>query len=123
MESRGFRLIMKAMTMFAVVFLYAPLAIVVLYAFSKSRDSSWPPNLFTTSWFKVAWNDPDLKPALFTSIKAGIVATLIALALGSLAAFAVHRSRFFGRRDDLVRAGAADRAAGHRDGVARSRRS
>jgi putative spermidine/putrescine transport system permease protein len=97
-ESRGFRLIIKAMTMFALVFLYAPLAIVVLYAFNKSRDSSWPPHLFTTSWFRVAWQDPGLKPALFTSIRAGVLATLIALVLGSLAAFAVHGFRFFGRQ-------------------------
>jgi putative spermidine/putrescine transport system permease protein len=97
-EGRGFRLIMKTMTVLVVAFLYAPLAVVVIYAFNKNREASWPPNLFTTSWFKVAWEDQALKPALFMSIRAGVAATLIALVLGSLAAFAVHRYRFFGRQ-------------------------
>jgi putative spermidine/putrescine transport system permease protein len=97
MESRGFRILVKAMTGAVLVFLYAPLAIVVLYAFTKTRDASWPPRLFTTSWFRVAWLDSELKPAFWNSIKAGVAATLIALMLGSLAAFAVHRFPFFGR--------------------------
>jgi putative spermidine/putrescine transport system permease protein len=38
-----------------------------------------------------------VRTALITSLKAGLGATSIALILGSLAAFAVHRFRFFGR--------------------------
>jgi putative spermidine/putrescine transport system permease protein len=97
MENRAFRIAIKAMTGLVLTFLYAPLAIVVLYAFTKTRDASWPPRLFTTSWFGVAWHNPELKPALANSLKAGVAATLIALVLGSLAAFAVHRFTFFGR--------------------------
>jgi putative spermidine/putrescine transport system permease protein len=97
MENRAFRVAIKVMTGVALTFLYAPLAIVVLYAFTKTRDASWPPRLFTTSWFGVAWRNPELRPAFANSLKAGVAATLIALVLGSLAAFAVHRFRFFGR--------------------------
>jgi putative spermidine/putrescine transport system permease protein len=97
MENRTFRVAIKAMTALVLTFLYAPLAIVVLYAFTKTRDASWPPRLFTTSWFGVAWRNPELKPALANSLKAGVAATVIALVLGSLAAFAVHRFHFFGR--------------------------
>jgi putative spermidine/putrescine transport system permease protein len=97
MENRAFRVAIKALTGLVLAFLYAPLAIVVLYAFTKTRDASWPPRLFTTSWFGVAWRNPELRPALANSLKAGIAATLIALVLGSLAAFAVHRFHFFGR--------------------------
>ena len=35
-----------------------PLVIVVLYAFNKSVTRTWPPDLWTTKWFTVAWNDP-----------------------------------------------------------------
>jgi putative spermidine/putrescine transport system permease protein len=97
MEGRAARWFFRLMTLFVLAFLYIPLAIVVLYAFNKTRTASWPPDLWTTEWFSQAWQDPALKPALFNSIKAGIAATTLALILGTLASFAVHRFSFFGR--------------------------
>jgi putative spermidine/putrescine transport system permease protein len=97
MESRAARVFLRVMTWLAMTFLLAPLFIVALYAFGKGRGSTWPPELFTLKWFKVAWEDPELKPALLNSLLVALVATALALALGSLAAFAVHRFRFFGR--------------------------
>jgi putative spermidine/putrescine transport system permease protein len=97
MESLPARLFLRAMTAVALGFLYVPLVLVAIYAFSKGRGSSWPPDLFTTRWFALAWSHPDLKPALVNSLSIAAVATIAALILGSLAAFAVHRFRFFGR--------------------------
>jgi putative spermidine/putrescine transport system permease protein len=97
MESRPARLFLRAMTAVALGFLYVPLVLVAIYAFSKGRGSSWPPDLFTTRWFALAWSHPELKPALVNSLSIAAVATIAALILGSLAAFAVHRFRFFGR--------------------------
>jgi putative spermidine/putrescine transport system permease protein len=96
-ETRGVRLFLRAMTSLSLGFLYLPLVLVVIYAFSKGRGSSWPPELFTTRWFAVAWDDPTVKPALIRSLGVALVATALALVLGSFAAFAVHRFRFFGR--------------------------
>jgi putative spermidine/putrescine transport system permease protein len=96
-ETRGVRLFLRAMTSLSLGFLYLPLVLVVIYAFSKGRGSSWPPELFTTRWFAVAWDDPTVKPALIRSLGVAVVATALALVLGSFAAFAVHRFRFFGR--------------------------
>lgn len=97
MESRPTRLAVKAASGLVLLFLYVPLVLVVLYAFNKAVDNSWPPDLWTARWFGVAWRDPEIKQALFNSLLAGLGATLIALVLGSFAAFAVHRFRFFGR--------------------------
>jgi putative spermidine/putrescine transport system permease protein len=97
MESRSARLVIKLGTAITLLFLYVPLVILGLYAFNKSRFRAWPPELWTTEWFAAAWHDPTLKTALAGSIEAAIGATLLALLLGSLAAFAVHRFRFFGR--------------------------
>jgi putative spermidine/putrescine transport system permease protein len=97
MESRGVKALLRVASGAVLVFLYAPLLIVVIYAFNKNISAAWPPNLFTTKWFGIAWNNPELKPALFNSIKAGVAATCVALMLGTLASFAVHRFRFFGR--------------------------
>ena len=97
MESRLARFVVKAGTGITLVFLYAPLVVLGLYAFNKSRFRSWPPDIGTTQWFSAAWHDPTLKTALAGSIEAAVGATVLSLLLGSLAAFAVHRFRFFGR--------------------------
>jgi putative spermidine/putrescine transport system permease protein len=97
MESRLARFVIKAGTAITLLFLYIPLVILCLYAFNKSITRGWPPDLWTTRWFGVAWRDPNLRPALIGSLQAAVGATIVALILGSLAAFAVHRFRFFGR--------------------------
>jgi len=96
-EGRLARVVIRVGAAVALAFLYVPLVVVILYAFSKSIGYSWPPTLFTTRWFGVAFRDPNLGPALANSLKAAVVATTIALVLGTLAAAAVHRYRFFGR--------------------------
>lgn len=97
MESRLARSLIKAGTAVTLVFLYAPLVILALYAFNKGITRAWPPDLWTVKWFKVAWHDSELFTGLRNSIIAGLGATFVALILGSAAAFAVHRFRFFGR--------------------------
>jgi putative spermidine/putrescine transport system permease protein len=88
---------LRVATWFVMAFLYVPLAVVVLYAFNPSRGQSWPLPGLTAKWFTVAWRNADVRSALLTSVKAGVGASVIALLLGSAAAFAVHRFRFFGR--------------------------
>jgi putative spermidine/putrescine transport system permease protein len=80
------------------LFLYAPFAVIVLYAFT-TEDASFrfPPPGLTLEWFRVAWNREDVWDALGLSLRVAAVATGAALVLGTLAALAVHRSRFFGR--------------------------
>ena len=79
------------------LFLYVPLLVIMLYAFNPARSQAWPLSGLSTRWFVATWNNADVRTALSTSLKAGLGATTIALFLGTLAAFAVHRFRFFGR--------------------------
>ncbi|MFL5966009.1 MAG: ABC transporter permease [Gaiellaceae bacterium] len=79
------------------MFLWIPLVLIAIYAFNESNIQSWPIPGWTTHWFSVAWNDPDVRSSFWLSIKVGLIATGIALAFGSMAAFAIHRFRFFGR--------------------------
>ena len=51
----------------------------------------------TLTWFDKAFHNPGVRDALWTSVKAGLGATAIAMLLGTLAAMAVARHRFFGR--------------------------
>jgi putative spermidine/putrescine transport system permease protein len=78
-------------------FIYIPLIVIAIYAFNGGNSLAWPPASLTTQWFGDAINNHGARDALVTSLKVGVVATLIALILGSLAAFAVARYRFFGR--------------------------
>ena len=78
-------------------FLYVPLALVVLNAFNKSRTFAFPPTGLTLKWWTAAANSEGALRALRTSVWAGLGAMSIALVLGTMAAFAVQRYRFFGR--------------------------
>jgi putative spermidine/putrescine transport system permease protein len=80
-----------------VFFLIAPLFVIVLFAFDRSNVQTFPIHQWTTSWFSVAWHDPAVRSALWLSVKAGVLATAIALILGTLVAFGIHRYKFFGR--------------------------
>ncbi|MDH4414702.1 MAG: ABC transporter permease [Rhizobium sp.] len=79
-------------------FLHLPILLIFVYAFTTEEKSfQWPPPGFTTKWFAVAWNRPDIWEALGLSVKVASIATVIALVLGTLAAAAVARTKFFGR--------------------------
>jgi putative spermidine/putrescine transport system permease protein len=94
---RGTRIALAAWTALVVAFLWIPLLIIMVYAFNSSNIQSWPLPGLSTKWFPVAWHDPQVHTAFWLSMKAGVAATSIALVLGSCAAFALHRFRFFGR--------------------------
>jgi putative spermidine/putrescine transport system permease protein len=96
-ETRAARIGLGLWTLLVVLFLWIPLAIILVYAFNSSNIQSWPIPGFTLHWFRVAWEDAEARDALWLSLKAALAATGIALVLGTMAAFAVARFRFFGR--------------------------
>jgi putative spermidine/putrescine transport system permease protein len=97
METTWTRLALRIWMALVLAFLFAPILIIMLYAFNTSTIQSWPLPGFTFKWFPETWRDPEVRDALILSIKAGLISTAVALALGSAASFAVHRFRFFGR--------------------------
>ena len=84
-------------TAVTLAFLYVPLIVIAIYAFNSSRLLQWPPPGVTLDWFPKAYHNAGARDALLNSVKAGVAATAIALALGTLASLAVARHRFFGR--------------------------
>lgn len=79
-------------------FLYFPLVIIFLYAFTtQSAGFRFPPPGLTTEWFGTALDNPAIWKALRLSLSVAAIATVIAMVLGSLLAAAVARTRFFGR--------------------------
>lgn len=91
------RVALGTWTALVVLFLWVPLALILVYAFNASNVQSWPIPGFTTKWFRIAWNDPQVREAIWLSVRVALVATGVALVLGSAAAFAIARFRFFGR--------------------------
>lgn len=94
---RPARWLLRIGTGITLAFLYGPLLVIALYAFNSRRTLKWPIPGLTFEWFDKAFHNPGVREALWTSVKAGLGATAIALVLGTLASFAVARHRFFGR--------------------------
>ena len=95
--SRRSTLLLRAAVAVGLAFVYIPLIVLAIYAFNASNILEWPPPGLTLEWFPKAIEDEFAREAFLTSLKAAAVATSIALVLGTLAALAVSRHRFFGR--------------------------
>ncbi|MFH1794419.1 MAG: ABC transporter permease [Pseudomonadota bacterium] len=80
------------------LFLHLPILIIFVYAFTTEEKSYvWPPPGFTTQWFAVTWNRPDVWEALTLSVQVAAISTVIALILGTLCAAAISGTSFYGR--------------------------
>jgi putative spermidine/putrescine transport system permease protein len=97
MSSGSMRISLAVCSVLVIAFLWIPLLIIALYAFNGSNIQGWPITNWTLHWFHVAWQDPDVRSSLWLSVRAGLLASGAALVLGTMAAAAVARFRFFGR--------------------------
>ncbi|MFJ6568517.1 ABC transporter permease [Streptomyces sp. NPDC091292] len=95
--SRTARVLLRVAAGLGFTVIYVPLLLVLVNSLNPDRSSGWPPPGLTFRWWRTAWESAGARDALWTSVKAGLGATAIALVLGTLIAFAVARYRFFGR--------------------------
>lgn len=96
--SRTARLGLAAGTVLTLVFLYLPLLVVGRLSFNPQKSVAWPGwTGFTTDWWSKAWESDGPREALLNSVKVAFVAMLLAMLLGTLAAFAMTRFEFFGK--------------------------
>jgi len=79
------------------VFLYTPIAIVVVYSFNTARfGAGW--SGFTTKWYGVLLNNPLALAASKNTILLAVLSTLVATVLGTLLGYGLDRFEFPGRR-------------------------
>ena len=97
METRATRIGLATWSALVILFLWIPLVIIAIYAFNSSNVQSWPIPGWTFHWFRVAWHNADARDALLLSVKVGAATTGIAIVLGTMAATAIARFKFFGR--------------------------
>jgi putative spermidine/putrescine transport system permease protein len=97
MESLATRVGLRIWAALILIFLFFPILLIFFYAFNTSNIESWPIPGLTLKWFGDTWSNTEVQTALLLSIQAALAATALALVLGSCAAFAIHRLKFFGR--------------------------
>ena len=90
---RGLRVLFLAV----IAFLYAPIAILLLFSFNDSVLPTFPLSGFTLEWYRQFVHDPELIGALETSALVAALSSAGAVALGTLASIALARRRFFGK--------------------------
>jgi len=95
--SKSAKVFLYTMMGFGFSFIYVPLLLVVINSFNKNTSFAWPPTGFTTTWWSKALVNDGVREAVARSAVVALFATVIALILGSLAAAAISRYKFFGR--------------------------
>lgn len=84
-------------TFLVYLFMYLPILVIVAFSFSAGRVLSLPIKGWTLNWYAQALMDARLQAGLFNSLRVAIASVTIAAILGTLAAWAVQRYRFFGQ--------------------------
>ncbi len=95
--SKMARRVLGTLCAFGFALLYLPILVVFSTSVSRSGRFDLVPQGFTLEWFSAAFQNTGAREALGHSIIVATAATAVALALGTLLAFAIARYRFFGR--------------------------
>ncbi|MFM8971118.1 MAG: hypothetical protein ACKOOG_00440, partial [Actinomycetota bacterium] len=78
-------------------FLFAPILVLVVFSFNAARSgTTWTG--FSTRWYAELAGDDAVRRAFGNTLKVALASTVLATLLGTLAAFALARHRFRGRR-------------------------
>jgi spermidine/putrescine transport system permease protein len=78
------------------LFLYVPIAILVVFSFNRSRNiSTWEG--FSLRWYSALWHADDMRECIGNSLLIGALATAIATTIGTMAALALSGGPFRGK--------------------------
>lgn len=80
-------------TIGALLFLYVPLAVVVLFSFHNTGSLSLPFTGFSLRWYRFVLSDPGFRSALQNSLLVAAFTAGVTLLLGTLASFGLARTR------------------------------
>jgi spermidine/putrescine transport system permease protein len=95
--SSGGRRALKVFYVLLLIFLYAPIAILLIFSFNNSSVPTFPLVGFTTRWYGEFIHNGDLIQALRTSAEVAGLASVVAVVLGLLAAVVLVRRRIYAR--------------------------
>lgn len=95
-QGRVSRWILGSHSTLVYLFLYAPIAILVIFSFNSSRYAIW--ETFSLEWYRALWDDELIQRALKNSLIVSLSATLISTVIGTLAALGMQRFEFGGKK-------------------------
>jgi spermidine/putrescine transport system permease protein len=95
--SRNGRRLMRVFFALVIVFLYAPIVLLVVFSFNKASVPSFPLSGFTLQWYRDFIHNGAMRAALETSAIVAAASSVVAVALGVLASVALARRGFFGK--------------------------
>ena len=88
---------LRATMLVLLAFLYAPLILLVVFSFNDNDLPVFPLRGFTTRAYEQFLANPELRNSVLTSAKVALVASILAVVLGLLAAIALVRKQFTGK--------------------------
>ena len=88
--------VLKTYTVAYLIFLYAPIILLPIFAFNDSKVIAFPLQGFTVNWFRTMWADDQLFHALKNSMIVSVSTAILATSLGVFAARATTRYSFPG---------------------------
>lgn len=87
----------RVFTALVYLFMFIPVAVVMLLSFNASQFGSFPMEGLSLRWFAALWNNDAIMRAFRTSLVLGLLTALISTTLGVLASLALVRYRIAGR--------------------------
>ncbi|MBB1496936.1 ABC transporter permease [Paracoccus sp. MC1862] len=88
---------LRAYALLYLLFLYAPILLLPIFAFNSGTIIAFPLQDFSTQWFGQMWGNATLRRALVNSLTIALSSAVLATCLGIFAARASTRYRFPGK--------------------------
>ena len=82
----------RGLAMYAILayaFLHLPIAVLAVFSLNSSRFTLWEG--FSWTWYKAAFQDPQLAESAWNSLVIALVATIVSTALGTLCAYGLWK--------------------------------
>lgn len=89
-------LLLGSYSMYVYIFLYLPILILVIFSFNSTRNTVWEG--FTLEWYFKLFKNREVFHSLINSLIVAIASTIISTIIGTMAAFAMARFDFFGKK-------------------------
>lgn len=87
----------KVLLLLVYVYLYTPIFILIGNSFNASKYGlKW--NGFTSKWYELLWSNDTLLQAAFNSVTIAILASSVAVVIGTLGAVALFKHQFKGKK-------------------------
>ncbi len=89
--------LLTAMAISALLFLYIPVLVLIIFSFNDNRSLTLPLRGFTLKWYQAFLQNSDMLEAIGNSLYVASVATAVTVVIGTIAAFALDRVNFPGK--------------------------